>query len=133
MSAWMVCDKQISVVINKAIELGIIEKKDAQRIGQTIVNNNVKSLVSRYGNRELNNKHKFQHHDIIDLSLSLVQAHKYARSINYQCCEYRTWKNSSSYKFLKTLSEVIESKFTMTCEELEDTITWSLANWRYKD
>ena len=59
MSAWMVCDNQISVVLTKRL---ILESFFPVKFSKwtNIVNANCKSLESRYGAKEeMINKHKF--------------------------------------------------------------------------
>lgn len=129
MSAWMVCDTQISAVISTALKLNIITVKDIKQIGQNIVNANVKSLVARYGKNEEQNKHKFGY--IVPKEMSLEQGYKYARCIAYQCCEYKTWKKSKAYMFIDTLCKYIETRLGKTYDQLADE--WSDLNWSYKD
>jgi hypothetical protein len=73
----MVCDNQISVVLTKAVGLGILFPCEVQQMGQNIVNANCKSLEARYGAKEeMINKHKFVYNP--DISVVDFQAHKYA-------------------------------------------------------
>ena len=129
MSAWMVSDEQISAVISTALKINIISVKDIKRIGQNIVNANVKSLVARYGKREEQNKHKFGY--IVPKEISKEQCYKYARCIAYQCCEYDTWKNSKAYIFIDSLCKAIEADLGKTYEQLADEL--SQLNWSYKN
>ena len=130
MSAYMVDDKQISAVLNTALKMNLIQIKDIKRIGQNIVNANVKSLVARYGKRDLSNKHKFRY--FVTKRISKVQAHKYAHCIDYQCCEYKTWKKSKAYKFLNSLCKAIEDEFEMTYKQVSEEL-WEGLNWGYRD
>jgi len=127
MSAWMVCDKQISAVLHTAIEMGIIPQKDAKRIGQTIVNANVKSLFVRYGDNS--NKHRFCFKRVPKISKK--QAHKYAHCIAYQCCEYNTWKKSKGNKFLMLLCAKIEENYGLTYKEVTEKL-WEGLHWSYR-
>ncbi len=128
MSAWMVSDAQISAVISTALKMNLISVKDIKRIGQNIVNANVKSLVTRYGKSEEQNKHKFGY--IVTKQICKEQGYKYARCIAYQCCEYSTWKNSKAYMFIDSLCKAIEADLGKTYDQLADE--WSEFNWSYK-
>jgi hypothetical protein len=129
MSAYMVSDEQISAVLDTAIAMKLIAPRDFKRIGQNIVNANVKSLVARYGKRELSNKRKFGY--IVTKDISKVQGHKYAHCIMYQCSEYNTWKKSKAYKFLMLLCAKIEATYGMTYKEVS-TKLWEGLNWGYR-
>jgi len=127
MSAYMVSDKQISAVLHTAIEMGFLPKKDAKQIGQIIVDANVKSLVALYGDNS--QQHKFCLRRVPKISKK--QAHKYAHCIEYQCCEYNTWKKSKAYKFLMLLCAKIEENYGLTYNEVS-TKLWEGLNWGYR-
>ncbi len=139
MSAWMVCDKQISVVLTKAVGLGVLLPCEVQQMGQNIVNANCKSLEALYGaNEEMIDKHKFVYYKAglspdgyILYKVSDFQAHKYAHCIDYQSCEYKTWKKSKSYKFIKTLCKTIEDKYGMTYKDISKK-KWEGLNWSFR-
>ena len=125
MSAWMVSDIQISAVIATALKMNIILEEEINGVGQNIVNANVKSLVYRYGEEELLNKHKFVY--TVSKDISKEQGYKYAKCIDYQCCEYPTWKNSKAYKFINQLCKSIESDLGKTYDQILKE--WDNLNW----
>ena len=123
----MVSDIQISAVIATALKMNIILEEEINRIGQNIVNANVKSLVDRYGKDELSNKHKFVY--TVSKDISIEQCYKYAHCIEYQCCEYSTWKNSKAYKFLHSFCKAIESDLGKTYNQISKE--WNHLYWSY--
>lgn len=130
MSAWMVCDNQISVVLTKAVGLGILLPCEVQQMGQNIVNANCKSLEARYGaNEEMINKHKFVYNP--DISVVDFQAHKYAHCIMYQSNEYKSWRKSKSYKFLHKLCNAISDKYGMHDDYIAEK-KWEGLNWSFR-
>lgn len=127
MSAWMVSDLQFSAVINKMVEFDIILEKDIVKIGQMLVDENIKSLVSRYGKGEQKeNEHSYTHTNLI---VTDEQAFKFSHCIRYQSCEHDTWKTSNTCGFLITLEKVIEKKLNKTSKQLSeswDKLAWSI-------
>ncbi len=49
MSAWIVSATHITHVVDGAVRLGVIERKDAQKTGRMLSNANKRSIQARYG------------------------------------------------------------------------------------
>lgn len=111
MSAYMVDDPQISAVLNKGVSLGVLHPNKVQRAGQTMVNNNNKSLEACYGDKagDLMYPHKYVHDSTVQVDD--WQAHKYATCVAFQCSEYKTWKKSSSYRLLRAVQKAVEALY----------------------
>jgi len=131
MSAYMVSDLHISAVINKMVEMELINKSNINKVGQMIVDENINSLVARYGEAEkAENSHTFQFIENEETQVSDIQAHKLAHCIEYQSCEHDQWKDSKAFRTLDKLCKAIEKKTNRSYKTLRDKdwngLLWSM-------
>ena len=128
MSAWMVSDRQIAVIVNKAIELGYFPEREACLWGQRFVDENVRSLVARYGEQEqAENAHDYR--DFPHLKVDNLQAYKYVLCLDYQSCEHTGWETSKPYDLLQSMLAALELRIGSTREKITGSKEYRDCKW----
>ena len=119
MSAYLVEDETIDLMINYAIDNNLIKEEDVELFGQCLLQENQTSVNYRYNELTECPKYTFTRLENVDI-LDVKQA---VDCWDYQSCEHPTYKESIAYKFVKVLRKFYNAAF-----EFRETVSNSFLN-----
>jgi len=130
MSAWVVSKAHIDAMVLAGVQLGVIHPRDAQRVGQNLFQENVRSVRHRYSHfaedelagmgAELNVTYRVGPMPEAPVDLKVI-----ALSIDcleYQSCEHPEWDESRAAEYLRAL----ESRVGKQNDPPEDRFVWGI-------
>ena len=104
MSAYLVDNKTINNILVGAIDEGIILEEEATRVGRKLLRANMFSLKDRYPDMDMSDRQRilkqFQFQNQEPTHNQVIQS---GRCLNYQACEYKSWKKSDAYQLIKAV------------------------------
>lgn len=121
MSAWMCSDSHFDALLTYALAHGGVEfsnpktnhttitADNVDAIGQILVDENVRSLVSRYGEDMMENGHRYTFEPFPHL-LNDGEAYKTAACADYQSCESDDYNTTPAQAILMALVAVTEKR-----------------------
>jgi hypothetical protein len=109
MSAFLVSDEQVSIILNGASEIGLISDIMLPDFGQLLINENIESVLFRYKNEKREDyAHEYAHD--YSLKADIEQVYKFAKCFDYQACEHDGYKDSCAKKIIDHLCAKIEKE-----------------------
>jgi hypothetical protein len=112
MSAWIVSQELISLLVNEASKAQTINGVDPSELGQMLWEENHRSINARYSSRlEVCPKYEFKRPSTPYSPLAVI---KQIDCYSYQSNEHDGWKESKAHRF---------------CEELKDRLISSLPEY----
>ena len=107
MSAFVVANGHIDVLINAVAQYGVLDGKDPRELGQMLWRENHRSVNARYGERTRTPSYR--------LKITEARLHPVAvlRAINcylYQTCEHRSWSTSKARGLTTALTDAIQAR-----------------------
>ena len=110
MSAFLVSDKTVNIIVSGAIKAGMIPKRGGTVLGKKLLRANIKSLRARYGESNYEPTHyKFKKVSKIDAQIVYS-----VQCLEYQSCEYSGYQNSDARKLALTIGEYYANKLGTT-------------------
>jgi hypothetical protein len=101
MSAWIVSEKLISLLVNEASKAQTINGEDPSALGQMLWEENHKSINARYTSRvEVCPRFTFKRPATSYGPLAVI---KQIDCYEYQSCEHDGWKDSKARRFCRDL------------------------------
>lgn len=123
MSAWLCSDRHVATIANALITYKIV-KDDPQWVSQQLYNENVKSLVARYGDEEKKNKRTVEL--TIPAPTNFAQLTMAVSSYRYQTCEHKGWKTSKVKKWTDQLLQQLAFELASRDTDGKSDNGWSL-------
>ena len=118
MSAFLVGNKTINAIVQGAIEEGIITTQEANKVGKKLLRANLYSLKVRYGDpmtiKETVNSYSFTKNYEKTSDHQVIQA---CHCLDYQSCEYDSWRKSEACKIVDAVEEAKLKKLKLTVDE----------------
>ena len=99
MSAYLVSDKIIDVIVTFALDLKLVSETTIDIWGQELLDENNISVNYRYKEKTLSPEYKYTASEL----MGLKQIMSAIKELEYQSCEHPTWKDSAAFRLLKTL------------------------------
>ena len=104
MSAYVVAATTIDEIIYFATECGIVDECDADKAGQMLWKENVKSVNYRYARRDKCEVYEYQ---VENTMRTLYAVSRCVTTLDYQSCEHAAWGTSKAKQLLnKVMTEV---------------------------
>ena len=116
MSAWTVSKQHIDCIVTGAIRLGLVDRKEATKIGKLLWTENYRSVNARYNESNRRPTYEYAAYESTDGFLC-KQVHCY----DYQTCEHDGWRKSRAYR----LCQAILAEFP----DIEATSDYESARW----
>jgi hypothetical protein len=113
MSAWIVTSAHIDVLINKALELGLVDRgstlDELSALGQMLWDENHASVNYRYDEDAESPRYRFVGTEKPLLGSAVLRA---AHSLDYQSCEHPGWDESKACAWLRVLIRRLDADWT---------------------
>ena len=124
MSAFVVSAAHINYLVSAAVRWTMLDERNADATGTTLLTENVKSVDSRYrliGQLKTATQ-PFKYRSAAPQTISPVQVLKGILCLEYQSDEHDGWETSAAKKFLSELKDVAISKL-----EGYNAVEWSIS------
>jgi hypothetical protein len=119
MSAWIVEEGHIDVLINAAGEYGLLDGKDPRELGQMLWRENHRSVNARYGERSRTPRYQLK---TTEAPLHPIAVLKAIACYDYQSCEHAGWNNSAARKLTGALDSAIAARHPALFEQVPDAM-----------
>jgi hypothetical protein len=110
MSAWIVTSAHIDVLINKALELGLVDRRstldELSALGQMLWDENHASVNYRYDEDTESPRYRFVGTEKPLLGSAVLRA---AHSLDYQSCEHPGWDESRACAWVGALIRKLDA------------------------
>lgn len=103
MSAFVVGHNHINSIVNWAVNHQVIERQQANEVGQLLWNENVKAVNYRY--KEKDKAEKFEWLPMKARRLTQLEVLKACMCLEYQCDEHPKWKSSKAKQWIQDIKD----------------------------
>ena len=132
MSAWRVSKKHIDALVVALFKYEVIPNGlTRNEVGKELWRENYRSVNYSYDKKSRIPRGYTCTYtgEILDLIRDHFVLYSLTECYCYQSCEHPNWKNSKSYKWIKSLEEVIRRVSNRSDEELVQNPRWKKAPW----
>jgi hypothetical protein len=131
MSAWMVTDAHVNVIVQAAIELEALPAELATFTGRMLLLENMRSLEARYGEREPIDAARLDAYAFGKPArvCTPVEVLKQIACYRYQACEHDAWEASEARAFLSAVEAQIVDAMGLTIEAAHALPGYDSAPW----
>lgn len=104
MSAWVVTNAHIDVLVNAAAEYGVLSEAQPQRLDQELWHENVRSVNYRYREHDTTPTYRLTTTEAPLHPLAILKA---INCYQYQSCERPDWPESRAYQITERLRTAV--------------------------